>query len=111
MTSHSRRAFLQGSLSALALGALAADLLIVPVLTSQKGVDALPGLQRALNLYRRMHSDLHIGLYVPTMYESRRAHDREVLEALRPAHDTTRRPYGPAGEHKKRNGPDTMSTP
>ncbi|WP_082904572.1 YlxR family protein [Dietzia cinnamea] len=35
----------------------------------------------------------------------------EVLEALRPGHDTTRRPYGPAGEHKKRNGPDTMSTP
>lgn len=35
----------------------------------------------------------------------------EVLEALRPAHDTTRRPFGPAGEHEKRNGPDTMSTP
>lgn len=66
-----------------ALGALAADMLIVPVITSQKGVDALPGLERALSMYRRMRKELHVGLYVPTMYESRRAHDKEVLTALR----------------------------
>ena len=66
-----------------ALGALAADLLIVPVLTSQKGVDALPGLQAALAMYRKMRRDLTVGLYVPTMYEGRRAHDKDVLEALR----------------------------
>lgn len=65
-----------------ALGALAADLLIVPVLTSQKGVDALPGLQQALTMYRRMKRDLRVGLYVPTMYEGRRAHDQDVLAAL-----------------------------
>lgn len=35
----------------------------------------------------------------------------EVLEALRLGHETTRRPDGPSGEHRKRNGSDTMSTP
>lgn len=65
-----------------ALGALAADALIVPVLTNQKGLDALPGLQGALDLYHRLRPELHIALYVPTMFESRRAHDREVLEEL-----------------------------
>lgn len=66
-----------------ALGALAADALIVPVLTNQKGLDALPGLQGALALYHRLRPELRIALYVPTMYESRRAHDREVLAELR----------------------------
>lgn len=70
-----------------ALGALAADLLIVPVLTSQKGVDALPGLQQALAMYRRMKRDLSVGLYVPTMFESRRAHDQDVLAALQAQFD------------------------
>lgn len=68
-----------------ALGALAADRLIVPVLTQQKGLDALPGLQSALELYHRLRPDLRVALYVPTMYESRRSHDREVLQALRAA--------------------------
>lgn len=66
-----------------ALGALAANLMIVPVLTSQKGLDALPGLQRALGMYRKLRPDLRVGLYVPTMFDGRRLHDREVLEALR----------------------------
>lgn len=66
-----------------ALGALAADELIVPVLTQQKGLDALPGLHSALDLYHRLRPELGVALYVPTMYESRRAHDREVLESLR----------------------------
>ncbi|GHF36898.1 chromosome partitioning protein ParA [Deinococcus metalli] len=66
-----------------ALGALAADHLIVPVLTQQKGLDALPGLQSALELYHRLRPDLGVALYIPTMYEGRRAHDREVLQALR----------------------------
>lgn len=66
-----------------ALGALAADHLIVPVLTQQKGLDALPGLQSALELYHRLRPELSVALYVPTMYEGRRSHDREVLQALR----------------------------
>ncbi|WP_084051264.1 ParA family protein [Deinococcus hopiensis] len=66
-----------------ALGALAADMLIVPVLTQQKGLDALPGLQSALELYHRLRPELRVGLYVPTMYDGRRLHDREVLEELR----------------------------
>ena len=36
----------------------------------------------------------------------------EVLEELRLGHDTTRGPLSVRqGEHEKRNGPDTMSTP
>lgn len=65
-----------------ALGALAADVLIVPVLTQQKGLDALPGLHGALELYHRLRPELKVALYVPTMYEGRRAHDREVLAEL-----------------------------
>lgn len=65
-----------------ALGALASDMLIVPVLTSRKGVDALPGLQRALGMYRQLRPEMRVGLYVPTMYDGRRLHDREILSAL-----------------------------
>ncbi|GGO41306.1 ParA family protein [Deinococcus humi] len=65
-----------------ALGALASDMIVVPVLTSQKGLDALPGLERALEMYRRLRPELRVGLYVPTMYDGRRLHDREVLSAL-----------------------------
>lgn len=65
-----------------ALGALASDMIVVPVLTSQKGLDALPGLERALEMYRRLRPELRVGLYVPTMYDGRRLHDKEVLSAL-----------------------------
>ncbi|CAM3407444.1 ParA family protein [Deinococcus deserti] len=65
------------------LGAAAADRLIVPVPTRTKGLNALPGLQKATNLYRRLRPELAMGLYVPTMYDARRTHDREVLALLR----------------------------
>lgn len=65
------------------LGAVAADRLIVPIPTRAKGLDALPGLQKATALYRRLRPDLAVGLYVPTLYDARRSHDREVLEELR----------------------------
>lgn len=70
------------------LGALAADHMIVPVPTRQKGLDALPGLHDALTEYRDVRPDLTVALYVPTLYDARRLHDREVLadlqDALRP---------------------------
>lgn len=65
------------------LGAAAADRLIVPIPTRQKGLDALPGLQKATKLYRRLQPELRVALYVPTMYNDRRSHDREVLAMLR----------------------------
>lgn len=65
-----------------ALGALSADALIVPILTNQKGLDALPGLTESLATYRTLRADLHIALFVPTMYDGRRLHDREVLADL-----------------------------
>ncbi|GGM21974.1 ParA family protein [Deinococcus aerophilus] len=65
------------------LGALAADRMVVPVPTRQKGVDALPGLQGAFAEYREVRPDLTVALYVPTLYDSRRLHDREVLADLR----------------------------
>lgn len=65
-----------------ALGALASDALIVPILTSQKGLDALSGLDKTLALYRRYRTDVQVALYVPTMYDSRRLHDKESLAYL-----------------------------
>ncbi|MDL2345177.1 ParA family protein [Deinococcus sp. MIMF12] len=65
------------------LGAAAADCLIVPIPVRTKGLDALPGLHKATSLYRRLRPDLTVALYVPTLYDVRRSHDREVLEDLR----------------------------
>ncbi|WP_216324260.1 ParA family protein [Deinococcus aestuarii] len=64
------------------LGALAADRMIVPVPTRQKGLDALPGLQEAFGEYREVRPDLTVAVYVPTFYDARRLHDREVLADL-----------------------------
>ena len=64
------------------LGALAADYMVVPVPTRQKGLDALPGLQVALGQYAMVRPDLRVALYVPTFHDARRLHDREVLADL-----------------------------
>ncbi len=64
------------------LGALAADHLIVPVPTRQKGMNALAGLSEAMATYRKLRPDLTVALYVPTLYDARRSHDREALAAL-----------------------------
>ncbi|UQN09935.1 ParA family protein [Deinococcus sp. QL22] len=69
-----------GQLSILA--ALAADHLIVPVPTRQKGMNALAGLSEAMATYRKLRPDLTVGLYVPTLYDARRSHDREAYAAL-----------------------------
>lgn len=65
------------------LGAGAADKLLVPIPTRAKGLDAMPGLQKATSLYRRLRRDLTVALYIPTLYDARRSHDREVLALLR----------------------------
>ncbi|AWT37484.1 chromosome partitioning protein ParA [Deinococcus arenae] len=65
------------------LGAGAADRLLVPIPTRAKGLDAMPGLQKATTLYRRLRRDLTVALYIPTLYDARRGHDREVLALLR----------------------------
>ncbi|GGS03899.1 ParA family protein [Deinococcus sedimenti] len=67
------------------LGALAADHMVVPIPTRQKGLDAMPGLQGAFAEYREVRPDLTVALYVPTFYDARRLHDREVLTDLRGA--------------------------
>ncbi|MFC6592817.1 ParA family protein [Deinococcus lacus] len=64
------------------LGALAADQMLVPVPTRQKGLDALPGLSQAFAEYRSVRPDLRVALYIPTLYDARRLHDREVLSQL-----------------------------
>ncbi|CAM3743820.1 ParA family protein [Deinococcus frigens] len=64
------------------LGALAADHLIVPVPTRQKGMNALAGLSEAMATYRKLRPDLTVALYVPTLYDARRSHDREAYAAL-----------------------------
>lgn len=65
------------------LGALAADHMVVPVPTRQKGIDAMPGLQGAFAEYQEVRPELTVALYVPTFYDARRLHDREVLADLR----------------------------
>lgn len=66
-----------------ALGALASDMLIVPIPTRIKGVNALPGLTAVMDMYHSLRPDLQVGLYVPTLYDARRGHDREMLELIR----------------------------
>ncbi|WP_412030094.1 ParA family protein [Deinococcus yunweiensis] len=65
------------------LGALAADHLVVPVPTRQKGMNALAGLGEAMATYRKLRPDLTVALYVPTLYDARRSHDREAYETLK----------------------------
>lgn len=67
------------------LGALAADHMVVPIPTRQKGLDAMPGLQGAFAEYRDVRPELTVALYVPTFYDARRLHDREVLADIRGA--------------------------
>lgn len=67
------------------LGALAADGMLVPVLTQQKGLNGLVGLHQALDQYRRVRRDLHVALYIPTKYDGRRRHDQDTLAYLRTA--------------------------
>ncbi|RJF74523.1 ParA family protein [Deinococcus cavernae] len=65
------------------IGAGAADHLIVPIPTRAKGLDALPGLNNSLDLYRQLQPDLSVALYIPTMFDSRRNHDNYVLDLFR----------------------------
>lgn len=65
------------------LGALAADHLIVPVPTRDKGLLGLKGVLEALRQYRRLRPELDVALYVPTLYDKRRRHDQDTLEYLR----------------------------
>ena len=61
------------------LGAIAADHLIVPVPTEEKGVLGLKGLTQMLPAYRKLNPGLSVALYVPTRYDKRNLHDREML--------------------------------
>ena len=66
-----------------ALGALASDALIVPIPTRNKGINALPGLSAVMDMYHGLRPNLRVALYVPTMYDARRSHDRDMLELIR----------------------------
>lgn len=66
-----------------AMGALASDFLIVPIPTRIKGINALPGLTAVMDMYHSLRPELKVGLYIPTLYDARRGHDREMLELIR----------------------------
>lgn len=66
-----------------ALGALASDALIVPIPTRNKGINALPGLTAVMDMYHGLRPQLKVALYVPTMFDSRRSHDRDMLDLIR----------------------------
>lgn len=55
----------------------------MPIPTRNKGIDALPGLSAVMNMYHGLRPNLHVALYVPTMYDARRGHDRDMLELIR----------------------------
>lgn len=67
------------------LGAVASDGLIVPLSTNVKGIEALAGIQVALDTYRNHNPGLEIKLFIPTMHDSRRSNDREKLEQIQAA--------------------------
>lgn len=66
-----------------ALGALASDVLFVPIPTRVKGVNALPGLSEVMRMYHGLRPELRVGLYLPTLYDARRGHDRDMLDQIR----------------------------
>lgn len=67
------------------LGAVASDGLLVPISTNSKGIEALEGIQEALQTYRVHNPGLEIKLFIPTMYDSRRTGDREKLAQMKAA--------------------------
>ncbi|WP_027482476.1 ParA family protein [Deinococcus pimensis] len=69
-----------GQLSALAC--IAADRLVVPIPVNWKGIKGLPTVNAMARKYRKLAPALEVGLYVPTVYDSRTQHARSVLEAL-----------------------------
>lgn len=66
-----------------ALGALASDMLFVPIPTRVKGVNALPGLSEVMTMYHGLRPELRVALYIPTLFDARRGHDRDMLEQIR----------------------------
>ena len=72
------------SLATLTVNALvAADKIISPVATRFKALDGLPGLMRMIESLRVVKSRLTFAAFVPTMYESRNNHDRDMLGEIR----------------------------
>lgn len=65
------------------LGALAADVLIVPVSTRSKGIEALKGLEIAIANYCEQRPDLRVGAWIPTFFDSRRSQDNGYLTYIR----------------------------
>lgn len=63
--------------------ALAADALVVPIMTRSKGLNALRGLNSVMPQYHRLRPDLHVAAYVPTMCKSNRKEDSELLGIVR----------------------------
>ena len=70
-----------GQLSALA--AIAADALVVPVPTVDKGIQGLPSVHEMVNAYREVNEELRVAWYLPTQYNAQILHHREALEWLR----------------------------
>ncbi|MFC4453682.1 ParA family protein [Deinococcus sonorensis] len=79
------------------LGALAADAMIVPVLTQQKGLNGLVGLHQAMQQYRKARRDLKVALYVPMKYDGRRKHDQETLAVLKASVSPVAQPVADRG--------------
>ncbi|MFC4454042.1 ParA family protein [Deinococcus sonorensis] len=65
------------------MGAVAADHLIVPVPTRDKGLRGLKGVTSAVTSYRRLNPGLNVALFVPTLYDARTRHDQDNLQTMR----------------------------
>ncbi len=65
------------------LGAIAADHIIVPVPTREKGISGIEGVSHAIRSYRKLNPNLAVSLFVPTLYDRRQLHDKEALASMR----------------------------
>ncbi|WP_027483373.1 ParA family protein [Deinococcus pimensis] len=70
-----------GQLSALA--AIAADDLIVPVPTVEKGLQGLPNVLEMVENYGEVAPDLRVAFFLPTQYNAQTSHHKEALAYLR----------------------------
>ncbi|MFC4456405.1 ParA family protein [Deinococcus sonorensis] len=64
------------------LGAIAADHLVVPVPTREKGINGIEGVLHALKSYRKLNPTLSVALFIPTLYDRRQLHDKEAYTSM-----------------------------
>lgn len=63
-------------------GLVAADAVFVPVPTKIKGIENFENVSKVLGNCRMVNPNVRLGGFLPTAYDHRRVHDREIYAAL-----------------------------